>query len=76
MAQGYMMDEALGFVTAYMKDFRTIVGTRIWDSNEEESVTGVVLEGKPQKVTLNNGEINSLHSFIPNNVEGFQPSLE
>jgi hypothetical protein len=44
MSKGYSMQEAMGFCTEYMKDFKN-VNRRVWDDEEDERVVGKVLEG-------------------------------
>jgi hypothetical protein len=51
MAEGYILDETIGFVTEYLQDF-CHVRRRTWDANEEEWVYGEVVEGAATKLTL------------------------
>ena len=44
MAEGYSMQEVMGFCTEYMKDFEN-VNRHVWDDDEDERVAGEVLEG-------------------------------
>jgi hypothetical protein len=39
MAEGYAMEESMGFLMKYMQDFR-LVSQRMWDIKEEEGVNG------------------------------------
>jgi hypothetical protein len=51
MAIGYLMDETLGLIIEYMDQFQPSK-RRIWDSDEEESVCGEVLEGASTQIEL------------------------
>ncbi len=51
MAEGYILDETIGFVIEYLQDFRH-VRHRIWDADEEEGVYGEVVEGATTKLIL------------------------
>jgi hypothetical protein len=39
MAEGYAMEESMGFLMEYMQDFK-LVSRRMWDIKEEEGVGG------------------------------------
>lgn len=41
MAEGYILDECLGFVTKYLQSFK-VVQWCVWDANEEEVDVGEV----------------------------------
>ena len=53
MAEGYAIQEALGFCTKYMQEFQS-TRRRVWDSKEDAGVVDEVFEenGKPRKMTL------------------------
>ena len=44
MAEGYVKDECLGFITEYMQRFE-VVDRRVWDADEEYGDAEEVLEG-------------------------------
>lgn len=66
MAEGYILEEALGFVTEYMVDCQS-TRRRVWDSEEEEGVKGVVLEGASCKVTLSVVDRDAAHTYYLQN---------
>jgi hypothetical protein len=45
IAEGYAMEETLGFCTEYMSRFST-TRRRVWDAIKEQSMVDEVLEGK------------------------------
>jgi hypothetical protein len=45
MAQGYQVEEVLGFLTKYMSTY-TPTSRRIWDDQEDPTMTDEILEGK------------------------------
>jgi hypothetical protein len=51
MAEGYIYDETIGFVTEYMQEFKH-VRCRLWEAYEEEGVCGEVLKGAGIKFIL------------------------
>ena len=51
MCERYLMQEAIGFYTKYMKDFSS-VNQRVWDDDDEERVAGEVLEGNEHRFKL------------------------
>ena len=51
MAQGYIMDEALGFCTEYMQTC-TMSQRRVWDDKEDPTMNDEILEGKGRRHPL------------------------
>jgi hypothetical protein len=51
MAEGYILDDIMGFVIKYLQKFQHVF-RRIWDVEEEEGVAREVLEGATKKVVL------------------------
>jgi len=45
VAQGYQVEEALGFVTEYMASYSP-TSRRVWDSNEDPTMIDEIVEGK------------------------------
>jgi hypothetical protein len=66
MAIGYLMDETLGLITEYMDQFQPSK-KQLWDSNEEESVCGEVLEGASIRIELIVTQQNMAHNYVFNN---------
>jgi hypothetical protein len=72
MAEGYVKDECIGFVTEYLQSF-DIVHRRVWDADEEygdaeEAVEGA---GKPLSSALR----DTAHNYVLRNVAVMQPWL-
>ncbi len=72
MAEGYILDETIGFVTKYLQDFRH-VRRRIWDADEEEGVYGEVVEGAVTKLTLDPVARDVAHQYVITNVACLTP---
>jgi hypothetical protein len=51
MAAGYAMEKSMGLLMEYMQNF-TLMSRKVWDVEEEESVSGEVLEGADRFVYL------------------------
>ena len=66
IAQGYLLDETMGFATSYMHGF-DVVRRRVWDADPEDCEEFEVLEGAPVNVTLTRAERDSLHRFVLRN---------
>ena len=66
MCEGYIMQEAIGFCTEYMKDF-TNVSRRVWDDDEDERHAGEVLEGNGRRFKLSNEERTAIHAYVLQN---------
>jgi hypothetical protein len=67
MAEGYILDETIGFVTEYLQDFRH-VRHRSWDADEKEGVYGEVVEGAATKLTLDPVTRDVAHQYVITNV--------
>jgi hypothetical protein len=72
MAEGYLYDETIGFVTEYMQDFSD-VRHRIWDADEEEGVCSEVLEGAGIKFILDSGCWDLAHQYVLTNASCMAP---
>jgi len=76
IAEGYRMEEALGFCTEYMKQYR---GTthRVWDAEEDVTMNDEVLRSNEQrKRKLSDDVRNYAHAFVLDNAESLQPWRE
>ncbi len=51
MAEGYIQNECLGFITKYLGRFE-VVQRQIWDVDEEENDVNEVLEGVGMKYVM------------------------
>jgi hypothetical protein len=72
MAEGYLKDECLGFVTEYLQRF-DLVHRRVWDAEEEYGDAEEVLEGvgKPYLMTA---KLRSVaHQYVLRNIFEMQP---
>jgi hypothetical protein len=67
MAEGYILDKTIGFVTKYLQDFRH-VRRKIWDVDEEEEVYGEVMEGAATKLILDPITQDVAHQYVITNV--------
>ena len=66
IAQGYQIEESLGFVTEYMKDYN-LTTRRVWDNEEEPTMVDEILEGKGKRKVLSNALRSSMHDFVLDN---------
>ena len=72
MAEGYAIQEALGFCTEYMQEFQS-TRRRVWDSKEDVGVVDEVPEGNrtPRKMTLQFQ--GWAHNYVINNAVSVDP---
>jgi hypothetical protein len=72
MAEGYLKDECLGFVTEYLQRF-DVVHRRVWDAKEEYGDVEEVLEGvgKPYLMTVELCDV--AHQYVLRNIFVMQP---
>ena len=68
IAQGYQMEEALGFVTEYMSEYSP-TSRRVWDSAEDPTMTDEIVEGKGWPRKLTEQLKKWIHSFVLENAE-------
>ena len=68
IAQGYQMEEALGFVTEYMSEYSP-TSRRVWDSAEDPTMTDEIVEGKGRPRKLTEQLKKWIHSFVLENAE-------
>ena len=70
ICEGYLMQEAIGFCTEYMKDFSN-VNRRVWDDDDDQRVAGEVLEGNGRHFKLSNEERIAIHAYVLQNTSSF-----
>ncbi len=72
MAEGYALEEALGFNTKYIHDF-IATKRQVWDDKEKPHMNDEMLEGNgwPQIITTDLHDM--AHSFVLQNVELMSP---
>jgi hypothetical protein len=75
MAEGYILDKTIGFVTKYLQDF-CHVRRNIWDVDEEEGVYGEVMEGAATKLTLDPVARDVAHQYVITNVACLAPWVQ
>ena len=66
IAQGYQIDEALGFVTKYMRDYN-LTTRKAWDSEEEPTMVDEILEGRGKREVLSDAVRRAMHEFVLDN---------
>ena len=72
IAQGYQVEQALGFITEYMSDYN-VTTRRIWDDKEEPSMVDEILEGKGKPKLLSEELRNAMHAFVLDNSVHIEP---
>ena len=72
IAQGYQIDQALGYITEYMTEYN-ITRRRIWDSEEEPTMVDEILEGKGKRKVLSDVFRSSMHDFVLDNASHIEP---
>ena len=75
IAQGYQVEEALGFITEYMTEYN-ITSRRVWDDKEEPTMVDEILEGKGKLKLLSEALRNAMHEFVLDNVAHIEPYRE
>jgi hypothetical protein len=72
MAQGYQVEEAVGFFTKYMSTYMP-TSRRVWNNQENPTMTDVILKDK-DKVRLLSEELQKwLYNFVCNNLDALEP---
>jgi hypothetical protein len=66
IAQGYQVEQALGFITEYMSEYN-ITTPRVWDDKEEPSIVNEILEGKGKRKVLSEEVRRAIHEFVLDN---------
>ena len=72
IAQGYQVEQALGFLTEYMSAYN-ITTRRVWDDKEEPAMVDEILEGKGKPRELSEEMRNAMHEFVLDNAVHLEP---
>lgn len=72
IAQGYQVEQALGFITEYMSEYN-ITTRRVWDDKEEPSMVDEILEGKGKPKVLSEELRAAIHEFFLDNSAPMEP---
>jgi hypothetical protein len=74
MAEGYVKDECIEFVTEYLQRF-DVVQRRVWDADEEYGEVEEALEGPGKPYMLSSALCDVVHKYVLRNVAIMQPWL-
>jgi hypothetical protein len=74
MAEGYLKDECIGFVTEYLQRF-DVVKQRVWDADEEYGDAEEVLEGAGRPYVMTPALRDLAHQYTLTNIAIMQPWL-
>jgi hypothetical protein len=72
MAEVYLKDECIGFVTEYLQRF-DVVHKRVWDAEEEYGDAEEVVEGAGKPYMLLPKLRDLAHQYVLTNISGMQP---
>jgi hypothetical protein len=72
MAEGYLKDECIGFITEYLQRF-DVVQRRVWDADEEYGDVEEVPEGARKPYVMNAALRDLVHQYVFSNVAIMQP---
>ena len=72
IAQGYQVEQALGFITKYMSEY-SVTTRRVWDDKEEPSMVDEILEGKGKPKLLSEELRSAMHDFVLDNSAHVEP---
>jgi hypothetical protein len=72
MAEGYLKDECLGFVTEYFQRF-DVVHKRVWDAEEEYGDIEEVLEGAGKPYLMIAELRDVAHQYVLRSISMMQP---
>ena len=75
IAQGYQVEQALGFIIEYMSQYN-ITTRRMWDDKEEPTMVDEILEGKGKPRFLSEEMRASVHAFVLDNASNLQTYRE
>lgn len=75
IAQGYLVEEALGFVTEYMVEYNP-TSRRVWDSEEDPTMADEIVEGKGKPRKLLEEARTWMHAFVLDNATQLHPYRE
>jgi hypothetical protein len=71
MAEGYLKDECIGFITEYLQRF-DVVQRRVWDADEEYGDAEEVLEGAGKSYVMSAAQRDVAHQYVLDNAETMQ----
>jgi hypothetical protein len=74
MAEGYVKDECIGFITEYLQRF-DVVHRRVWDDDEEYGDVKEALEGTGKLYVLSSALRDIAHKYVLRNVAVMDPWL-
>jgi hypothetical protein len=74
MAEGYLKDKCIGFVTEYLQRFDA-VHRRVWDAEEEYGDAKEVLEGAGRAYVMSAALRDLAHQYALKNMAIMQPWL-
>jgi hypothetical protein len=63
MANEYAAEEALGFCTEYL-NLHTYTKRHVWETDEEQSMKGSVVEGRGRVFNMAGADVASAHSYV------------
>jgi hypothetical protein len=72
IAQGYQVEQALGFITEYMSEYN-VTTRRVWDDKEEPSMVDEILEGKGKPKLLSEELRSAMQEFVLDNSAPVEP---
>jgi Domain of unknown function (DUF4218) len=72
MAEGYLIEESIGFLSEYMIDVKG-TGERTWDLEEDCGVSGIVYEGAGKEITFKWSDMIAMHHYVLENEEVVKP---
>lgn len=72
IAEGYIVDEALGLCTEYLQGFPH-TRRRVWDDEEEPGVLGIQLQGRGTPRRMGDGKLRVAHMHIITNSAALEP---
>jgi len=75
MAEGYICDECLGFVTEYLQSFE-VVQRRVWDVDDKEGDVGEVVKGVGTKFVMSPTLRDLAHQCVLTNISIMTPLME
>jgi hypothetical protein len=74
MAEGYVKEECIGFVTEYLQRF-DVVQRRVWDADEEYGDVEEALKGAEKPYMMTSALRDIAHKYVLRNVAVMQPYL-
>jgi hypothetical protein len=63
MANGYSVEEALGFCTEYL-NLQVYTKRHVWDSEEDQGMRACVVEGRGSALNLTPSELERAHNYV------------